>query len=100
MMTIDNKTAAETILLAAIDAAMSVPHKKSEHACIALCGVQRQVKELLLVPGADEVHACRKISNYCSRVSNRTIDLSAKKVYNSADSAALEFVQLMLSEQV
>jgi len=96
----ENETAALTILMAATEAAMSVPHKKSESACIALVGVQSQVKKLLLVPDVDVVHACREINLYCTRLSNRTTDRGAQKVYNLADSAALDVVQLILTERV
>lgn len=90
--TIDSMTAGETILSAAVNAAMSVPHARSEHACIALCSVRRWVTNIICQPSStDMVAAAREVGELAERAAGRTGDEFAQNVYISTYQAAYDF---------
>lgn len=94
--TIDSKTAGETILSAAVNAAMSVPHAQSEHACIALAGVNRWVNEYICRPNiTDMVASACYVGELCEHAAGRTGDENAQGVYIAAYQAAFEFAEVL-----
>ena len=94
--TIDSKTAGETILSAAVNAAMSVPHAESVHACIALCSVQRWVNEYICVPQAtDMVAAACYVGEKAEYYAGKSPDEHAQGVYIAVYQAAYEFSEVL-----
>ena len=94
--TIDSMTAGETIILAAANAAMSVPHAKSIHACIALCSVTRWVREFICVPQATDMVRCAcVVGEKAEHAAGRTGDEFAQNVYIAAYQAAYDFSQTL-----
>lgn len=94
--TIDSMTAGETILLAAVNAAMSSPHAKSIHACIALAGVSRKVRNGICQPHhTDMVAATSAIGEWAEHQAGRTSDGWAQDVYIAVYQAAYDFSQTL-----
>ena len=94
--TIDSMTAGETILLAAVNAAMSVPHSKSEHACIALCSVKRWVEQYICVPQTTNmVAAACYVGEKAEHFAGKTHDEYAQDVFIAAYQAAYEFSEAL-----
>jgi len=90
--TIDSMTAGETILSAAVNAAMSVPHAKSELACIALASVTSWVQQILFKPDAiNMITICSVIGEKAEHAAKYTTDHDAKNVYKVVFEAAYDF---------
>ena len=94
--TIDSMTAGETILSAAVNAAMSVPHSKSVHACVALCSVTRWVNKYICQPNCtDMVASTAYIGELAERDAGRTGDEFAQNVYIAVYQAAYDFSEAL-----
>ena len=94
--TIDSMTAGETILCAAVNAAMSVPHAQSQQACIALAGVRRWVSEYICIPNVtDMVASACYVGEKCEHAAGRTGDEHAQGVFIAAYQAAYEFAEIL-----
>lgn len=94
--TIDSKTAGETILLAAVNAAMSVPHGQSVHACIALCSVKRWVEEYICIPNVtDMVASACYVGEKAEHYAGKSPDEHAQGVFIAAYQAAFEFAEVL-----
>ena len=94
--TIDSKTAGETILSAAVNAAMSTPHEQAFHACVALAGVNRKVNSLICQPQhTNMVAAASAVGEWAEHEAGRTPDEYAQGVYIAVYQAAYEFAEVL-----
>ena len=94
--TIDSMTAGETILLAANNAALSVPEAKSHFAMMALVAVTRWVTERICQPKyRDMVAATAVIGERAEYALKQTSDQYEYQVYAAVMQAAYDFSQAL-----
>lgn len=93
---IDSKTAGETILSAAVNAAMSVPHGQSIHACVALASVNRRLNELMFQPQHNcMVRSASAVGEWAEHQAGKTPDEYAQNVYIAVYQAAYDFAETL-----
>ena len=94
--TIDSMTAGETILLAANNAALSVPEGENHFALMALVSVTRWVTERICQPKyKDMVMATFAISDMAWESAEKSSDKYEYAVYTAVAEAAQDFSQAL-----
>lgn len=94
--TIDSMTAGETILLAANNAALSVPESKNHFALMALASVTRFVQLNICQPQhTDMVAAASAVGDWAEYRASDCADDYEHQVYAAVSGAALDFAQTL-----